>query len=290
MNTAIRPLTDIRCLLGEGPVWSVAEQALYWVDIEAPAVHRWYWGTGETHTWPLPALVGALAVRERGGLVLALRTGIHTFDPASGELTFIADPEADLPGTRYNDGTVDPAGRFWIGGMVLTGEPRSAGLYRFSADGTATQVMSGIGCSNGIGFSPDGAVMYYTDTVTRKIMRYDFDMASGEISHPTVFAVDEDCNPDGLTVDADGFVWGAKWDGSRIVRYAPDGSIERVVPLPVQRPTSLAFGGPDLRTIFITTARIDLTPEELETQPLAGRLLVIDDAGVTGLPESLTVL
>ena len=290
MTSAVRPLTEIRCLLGEGPVWSVAEQALYWVDIEAPAVHRWSWSTSETQTWTLPALVGALAIREQGGLVLALRTGIHTFDPASGELTFVADPEAELPGTRYNDGTVDPAGRFWIGGMVVTGEPRSAGLYRFAADGTATQMLSGIGCSNGMGFSPDGALMYHTDTETKTIVRYDFDVATGDMDNPTVFAVDDEGNPDGLTVDAEGFVWGAKWDGSRIVRYGPDGSIDRVVPLPVQRPTSLAFGGPDLRTLFITTATIDLTPEQLETQPLAGRLLVIDQAGATGQPEPLTIL
>ena len=290
MNSAIRPLTHVVCTLGEGPVWSVGEQALYWVDIEGPAVHRWTWGATEAESWPLPALVGALALRQQGGLVLALRTGIHTFDPASGELTFVADPAAELPGTRYNDGTVDPAGRFWIGGMVLDGEPRSAGLYRFSGDGRWTQMLSGIGCSNGAGFSPDGSIMYYTDTVTRKIMRFDFDVATGDISHPTVFAVDDDCDPDGLTVDADGYVWGAKWDGFRIARYRPDGSVDRVIPLPVQRPTSLAFGGPDLRTLFVTTARVDLTAAQLRTQPLAGRLLVIDDPGTTGRPEPLTVL
>src|ERR1700712_4039043 len=290
MPPAIRPLTHVVCTLGEGPVWSVGEQALYWIDIEAPALYRWAWAARGVPSWPLPALVGAIALREQGGLVLALRTGIHTFDLTSGELTFVADPEAELPGTRYNDGTVDPAGRFWIGGMVLTGEAGSAGLYRFSAEGVATRMLSGIGCSNGTGFSPDGTVMYYTDTVTKTIVRYDFDVVTGDIRNPTVFAADDDSNPDGLTVDADGFIWGVKWDGSRIVRYAPDGSIDRVVPLPVQRPTSLAFGGPDLRTIFITTARIDLTPEQLEAQPLAGRLLVIDDAGVTGLPEPLTVL
>jgi L-arabinonolactonase len=290
MTTAIRPLTEINCLLGEGPVWSVAEKALYWIDIESPALHRWYWGASETQTWSLPALVGALAIRERGGLVLALRTGIHTFDLTSGELTFVADPEGELPGTRYNDGTVDPAGRFWIGGMVLTGEPRAAGMYRFSADGVAVKVLSGIGCANGAGFSPDGTVMYHTDSDTRTITRYEFDAATGDIRNPTVFVSDDDCTPDGLTVDAQGFVWSAKWDGSRIVRYAPDGSIDRVIPVPVQRPTSVTFGGPDLRTLIITTARNDLTPEELETQPLAGRLLVIDDAGVTGLPEPLTAL
>ncbi len=238
----------------------------------------------------MPALVGALALRERGGLVVALRTGIHTFDPASGDLTFVADPEADLPGTRYNDGTVDPAGRFWIGGMVLTGEPKAAGLYRFSPDGVPTQMLSGIGCSNGIGFSPDGTAMYYTDTETKTIVRYDFDVATGEMRTPTVFATDDDCNPDGLAVDADGFVWGVKWDGSRIVRYAPDGSIDRVIPLPVSRPTSVAFGGPDLRALFITTASVDLSAEELDSQPLAGRVLVVDDVGVTGQPEPSTVL
>ncbi len=290
MNSAIRPLTHVVCALGEGPVWSVAEQALYFVDIEAPALHRWTWGAGEVESWPLPALVGAIALRERGGLLVALRTGIHTFDLTSGELRFVTDPEAEVPGTRYNDGTVDPAGRFWIGGMVLDGEPGSAGLHRISAGGVVTQVLSGIGCSNGAGFSPDGTVMYYTDTETRTIVRYDFELSSGDIRNPSVFAVDDDCSPDGLTVDADGFVWGAKWDGSRIVRYAPDGSVDLVVPMPVQRPTSLAFGGPDLRTLFITTARTGLTRSELDGQPLAGRLLVIDDPGASGLPEALTVL
>ncbi len=290
MTTDIRPLTHVNCSLGEGPVWSVGEQALYWIDIEAPALHRWAWGASAAQSWSLPSLVGALAIRAQGGLLLALRTGIHTFDLTSGELTFVADPEAELAGTRYNDGTVDPAGRFWIGGMVLDGEPKTAGLYRFSADGSWTRVLSGIGCSNGAGFSPDGSVMYYTDTETRTIVRYDFDIDSGDIRNPSLFAVDDDCSPDGLTVDADGFVWGAKWDGSRIVRYAPDGSMDRVIPMPVQRPTSLAFGGPDLRTLFITTARVGLTPQQLEAQPLAGRLLVLDDPGVPGLPEALTVL
>ena len=132
--------------------------------------------------------------------------------------------------------------------------------------------------------------MYHTDSATRTITGYDFDLASGDLSNPRSFAIDTDCDPDGLTVDADGFVWGAKWDGSRIVRYAPDGSVDRVVPVPVSRPTSLAFGGPDLRTLFITTAGVGLTAAELAGQPLAGRLLVIDDPGVAGLPEPLTVL
>lgn len=290
MISAARALTPVVCTLGEGPVWSVAEQALYWIDIEAPTLYRWAWGAAEAQRWPLPSLVGALAIREQGGLVLALRTGIHTFDLRSGELTFVADPESDLPGTRYNDGTVDPAGRFWIGGMVLNGAPGSAGLYRFSADGSWARVLSGVGCSNGIGFSPDGTVMYYTDTVTGTILRYDFDVATGDIRNASVFATDDDCSPDGLTVDADGYVWGAKWDGSRIVRYGPDGSVDRVIPVPVQRPTSLAFGGPDLRTLFITTAMIDLTESQRAAQPLAGRLLVIDDPGATGLPEPVTVL
>lgn len=277
-------------LLGEGPVWSVADQCLYWVDIEGLLVHRWAWGAEVVRTWPMPSMVGALAVRAQGGLVVALQNGVHTLDLTTGDLTFVVDPEGDLPGTRYNDGTVDPAGRFWIGGMVLDGEPGSSGLYRIGADGSSTTVLTGIGCGNGAGFSPDGRTMYYTDSVTRTIQAFDFDVDSGGLVNPRVFAVDDDCDPDGLTVDIDGFVWGAKWDGGRLVRYAPDGAIDRVVPLPVRRPTSIAFGGPDLRTVFVTTARTGLSDGELAAAPLSGRVLVIDGVGVAGRPEPLTVL
>lgn len=290
MTESVRPLTDVSCVLGEGPVWSGADQALYWIDIEGQAVHRWAWGASDTESWQLPALVGCLAIRERGGLVVALRTGIHTLDLNSAQLDFVVDPEVDLPGNRYNDGTVDPAGRFWIGGMVLTGEPRSAGLYRIEPDGRYHRVLSGLGCSNGIGFSPDAKIMYHTDSETRTITAYDVDIETGEIFRPRNFVVDDGCTPDGLTVDAQGFVWSAKWDGARLVRYAPDSSIDRIVPLPIQRPTSVAFGGPDLRTLFITSARTGMSPGELAGQPLAGRLLVIDDVGVAGLREPLTRL
>lgn len=277
-------------LLGEGPVWSVAEGCLYWVDIEGMMVHRWVWGTQVVRTWPMPAMVGALAVRAQGGLIVALRSGIHTLDLTTGDLTFRLDPEGELPGTRYNDGTVDPAGRFWIGGMVLAGEPASAGLHRIEAGGGSSTVLTGIGCSNGIGFSPDGRVMYYTDSATRTIQAYDFDVATGEMTRPRVFAVDTDCVPDGLTVDADGFIWGAKWDGGRLVRYAPDGSVDRVITMPVPRPTSIAFGGPDLQTLFVTTARTGLSAPELAQAPLSGQVLVIDDVGVVGRADPLTVL
>jgi L-arabinonolactonase len=278
------------CLLGEGPVWSVADQCLFWVDIEGRMVHRWQWATEQVRSWPMPCMVGALAIRQQGGLVLALQNGIHLMDLSTGDLTFVLDPEGDVPGTRYNDGTVDPSGRFWIGGMVLDGEPASARLYRIESDGRATTMLTGIGCGNGAGFSPDGKVMYYTDSATRTIRAFDFDVTTGEMKNPVDFVVDHDCTPDGLAVDAEGFVWGVKWGGARLVRYAPDGTIDRVIPLPVPQPTSIAFGGPDLRTMFVTTARTGLSAEELAAAPLSGRVLVIDDVGVTGRADPLTSL
>lgn len=296
MSSDVRPLTQSwidppgPSLLGEGPVWSVREQALYWVDIEGLLVHRWQWGTEQVRTWPVPCMIGALALREQGGLVVALQNGIHTMDLTTGDLTFVVDPEGDVPGTRYNDGTVDAAGRFWIGGMVLDGAPASAGLYRIEADGRWFGMLTGLGCGNGAGFSPDGTVMYYTDSATKTIQAFDFDVATGDVSSPRDFAVDVDCDPDGLTVDAEGFVWGAKWGGGRLVRYAPDGSIDRVVPVPVPQPSSIAFGGPELRTMFITTARSGMSGAELDLAPLSGQMLVIDDVGVTGRADPLTTL
>ncbi|MET3808046.1 sugar lactone lactonase YvrE [Nakamurella sp. UYEF19] len=300
--TAVRPLGDSWAagpgpsVLGEGPVWSVRDQSLYWVDIEGLLVHRWAWGTEVVESWPVPSLIGALAIRERGGLIVALRSGIHTFDPATGALEFLVDPEGHNAGTRYNDGTVDAAGRFWIGGMVMEGVPRSAGLYRIEADAnsttlpTVTTVLTGLGCANGAGYAPDGKTMYHTDSDTRTITAFDFDITSGDLSNPRDFAVEDDCNPDGLTVDTEGFVWSAKWDGARVVRHAPDGSIDRVLPMPVPRPTSVAFGGPDLRTLFVTSARTGLSAEQLAAAPLSGHLLVVGDVGVAGTAESTTAL
>jgi sugar lactone lactonase YvrE len=259
--------------LGEGPVWSSPDAVLWWVDITGHAVRRLDPRTGELQRYAMPSDVGCAVPSVRGDLLVALRDGIHRFDPASGELTQVADPEPDL-NTGFNDGKVDPRGRFWCGTYDLDEARPLGSLYRLDQDGTLTRQVEGVIESNGLDWSPDATAMYYTDSGARTITVYDFDIDTGTIENGRLFAHDDDCTPDGLAVDAEGYVWSAKWDGWRIVRYAPDGRVDRVLELPVQRPTSLAFGGPDLEDLYVTTAWYDFDEATRAAQPLAGRLLM----------------
>jgi sugar lactone lactonase YvrE len=274
-------------LLGEGPVWSERHRALYWVDIKRPRLRRWTPGTEAVTDWPLPADVGSFALRARGGAVVALRTGLHLLDLDSGAVTAICDPENGRPENRFNDGKCDRRGRFWAGTMRDDESAPDGSLYRLDADHSCTRMLSGVICSNGLGWSPDGTTLYYTDTWTRRIDAIEFDPETGALGARRAFARDDvpgEGVPDGLTVDSEGGVWSAKWDGWRVVRYAPDGSVDRVVPLPVQRPTSVAFGGPDLDTLYVTSARIGLDPAALRQAPQSGGLFAFHP-GVRGLPE-----
>ncbi len=220
-------------MLGEGPIWSPAESALYWLDIEERHVYRLDAKDldaedAEPRRWDVPVKPGCLALRRGGGLIVALQTGVHALDLDTGALTLLVAPEPDRPTHRLNDGSADANGRLWVGSMDDKEETASGSLYRIGPDRTATPALGGLLVSNGIGWSPDGATMYHADSPTRTITAYDFDLAAGAISNPRPFAVDDGCYPDGLTVDAEGYVWSAKWDGWRVVRYAPDGSIDRV--------------------------------------------------------------
>ncbi len=272
--------------LGEGPVWSPDEQALYWVDIVRPALQRWHPQSGAYHHWKLPSDIGSFALREIGGAVVALRTGLAFLDFESGEITPVVDPEADQPFTRFNDGKCDQRGRFWAG-TIDEESPRTRGaLYCLDSTGNCRLMQVGVGISNGLGWSPDNRTMYYTDSRKHRIYAYDFDLDRGSISNQRVFAQTPDSYvPDGLSVDAEGFVWSAKWDGWKIVRYAPDGSVDAEVRLPVQRPTSCAFGGPELRHLYITSAKVDLMAEELAQQPEAGNIFVLE-TDTQGLPAA----
>ena len=271
--------------LGEGPVWSPEEQALYWVDIVKAKLQRWHPESGEYRFWQLPNDIGSFALRKTGGAIVALRTGFAFLDFDSGEVSPIFDPEADLSFTRFNDGKCDRAGRFWAGTMDEEGPNTRGALYRFDPNASCTLMQPGIGISNGLGWSPDNRIMYYTDSVKHQIYAFDFDFDTGTIHNQKIFAeTPEAYVPDGLCVDAEGFVWSAKWDGWKVVRYAPDGSVDLEVQLPVQRPTSCMFGGPELRDLYITSASIGLTTGELEKQPEAGCVFVVKNAG-QGLPE-----
>jgi sugar lactone lactonase YvrE len=286
-------MTDVRCVLraeavlGEGAVWDVAGQALYWVDIKGRRVHRYDPARERDEQWPVAEDVGSLAVRAAGGLLLALRSGFHVFDPATGRTTPVAAPEADRAENRFNDGKTDRQGRFWAGSMHDPETRPTGALYRLDPDLTCRRLIDGIVCSNALGWSPDARTMYHADTCARTVWAWDFDPARGEIANRRTFVqVPADAGaPDGATVDAEGFVWLAHWNGWRVTRYDPSGRIDRVIRLPVQRPTCPAFGGPGLDVLYVTSATIGLSAAERARQPWAGGLLALDP-GVRGLPET----
>ncbi|MFG3284489.1 SMP-30/gluconolactonase/LRE family protein [Streptomyces sp. NPDC048111] len=264
--------------LGEGPTWDAASGRLIWVDILSSRIHTYHPGTGRRTVMPTEQHVGAAKPRAGGGLVVNLRDGIGLYGP-EGSRSFrwlLRDP---VPGRRANDAAVAPDGALWAGTMRYDEAPGGGTLARVAPDGRSTTVLGDVSVSNGIGWSPDGQLMYYIDTPTRTVDVFDFD---GQLAHnrkPFTSVETGAGHPDGLTVDAAGGVWVALWDGGAVHRYAPDGSLDHVVELPVRRPTACAFGGPGLTDLYITSARVGpATPH-----PLAGSLLVVPGAG-RGLP------
>ena len=275
--------TDI---LGESPLWDDRAQCLYWLDIRLPALRRLCPATGQVNSWPLPSLAGAIALTDDHRLLVALAQYIALFDPSSGTLTpFVtAPPQPDSH--RFNDGRCDAQGRFWVGSMHnLTRAPEGV-LYCLEGSGSMVPVRTGICIPNSLAFSPDSRTMYFADSLRYAIFAHDYDLATGTMGVERVFAASTPpAFADGSAVDAEGFVWNAQFNGSRLVRYAPDGCIDRVLPLPVQRPTCCAFGGVDLDVLYITTASQGMSQIDMLAQPLAGALLAIE-VGVCGLPEA----
>jgi len=276
-------------VVGESPVWCSRERVLYWVDITGRKIHRFWPATRKSDAFDLPHPVTALAVRSRGGLVLLLRKKFAFFDLATRQLSYLDDPEADKPENRFNDAKCDREGRFWAGTMgdVHWDAPCGA-LYRLDPDGTITCHQTDVICANGMGWSPDNRTMYFTESFRYAIFAYDFDSAGGKLSNRRVFASLDAKGPgfpDGLTVDTEGHVWSVHNAVGRVVRYTPAGEIERVVELPVPRPCGCAFGGENLDTLYITTARETLTPAQIAQYPLSGSLFAAD-IGVCGLPEA----
>jgi len=274
-------------VLGEVPRWHPLERALYWIDAFKPAVHRLDPASGKLESFTPPEKLGSFAPRAGGGLLIAGRGGLAHYDPASGTLDRIVDPEGGGAVNILNDGRCDRRGRFWVGSMSKTMERASGSLYRLER-GHLAAVDDGIWVANGVCWSPDERRMYLADSHVKTIFVYEFDLAAGTIGPRRVFATmgDRPGVPDGSSVDAEGFIWNAVFDGSCLLRYAPDGRVNRIVQLPVSRPTACAFGGADLATLYLTTARFRLAPERLAAEPLAGGLLALD-VGVKGLPEPL---
>jgi L-arabinonolactonase len=287
MTADISCVAQTQDVLGEVPRWHPAERALYWIDAFKPAIHRLDPASGALDSWTPPEKLGSFAPRAGGGLLIAGRNGLAHYDPANGRLERIADPEAGGAVNILNDGRCDRRGRFWVGSMSRTMEHASGRLYRLE-HGRLDAVDDGIWVANGVCWSPDDTKMYFADSHVKTIFVYDFDLAAGTLGPRRVFAAmgERPGVPDGSSVDADGFVWNAVFGAGCVVRYAPDGRIDRTVALPVSRPTACAFGGHDLATLYITTARFRLAPDRLAAETHAGGLLALD-AGVRGLPEPM---
>jgi sugar lactone lactonase YvrE len=279
-------VVDCKNVLGEGAVWCPREQLLWWIDISSPTLWRFEPRSGRVEHWPLPKPPGSFALRKHGGFLFAFRNGFATLEEPGGELDWRDVPGLALGDERFNDGKTDRAGRFWTGTLDRKLGAAIGRLYRVEPDFGVTAMDRGFTISNGIGWSPDDRIMYFTDTPSRRIYRYDFDAAVGRIANRRVFVEVEPGHggPDGMTVDAEGCVWSAQFDRWCIHRYAPDGTLERSIRLPVQRPTTCMFGGPDLATLYVTSARMDLAADALAAQPHAGGLFALDP-GVRGLPE-----
>jgi sugar lactone lactonase YvrE len=284
------PVGDVVAVLGEGPYWVPEDSCLLWVDIPNGLLFRTEIPSGATASTSLGAASAAFPAL--GGGILTSggnRLTLHTRQPAAGN-GWVSRTVAEVPARddiRFNDASVDPAGRVWVGSMH-TGETEPLGtLYRLDAGRVLTPVVTGVTVSNGLGWSPDGSRLYYADSPMRRIDVFDYDPATGEAFQRRVFAdlSGADGVPDGLTVDLDGCVWVAMWGGGALRRLTPRGQQDAVLPLPVSRPTSCAFGGQDLTELYVTTASIDMTEAERAAEPLAGRLLRLLP-GPSGLPSA----
>jgi sugar lactone lactonase YvrE len=272
-------------VLGEGPLWSAELQCLLFVDIKKPSILKWC-PNGPAAIFPLQKEIGAIALCKNGGIVAALKDEFALIQLEPFTLTPIVLPEPEPLGNRFNDGKCDPAGRFWAASMDDACASPTGAIWRLSADLKVDRMSEGYVVGNGFGWSPDGKTMYFTDSHNRTIFAYPFDQASGSLGKRRCFAVvpDDEGYPDGLTVDADGHVWSAHWDGGKITRYRPDGTVDYFIPMPVPRPTSLAFGGADFRQLYVTSASIGLSVQQIQESPLSGGLFVVE-AGVAGRPE-----
>jgi sugar lactone lactonase YvrE len=281
-------------LLGESPLWHPAEQVLYWCDIPGHQLNRFDPASGAHREWAFGTDVGCCAPLHDGGLLLALRDGLVRFDTASGKSEALAKAPYDTAVERFNDGKADARGRFWVGTIHEPREPRAA-LYRFAGE-RLDKMASDITVSNGLAWSPDARTMYWADTKAHAVYAMDYDIGDGSLSRRRVFAQfpfksagqaleSYGGRPDGAAMDAEGHYWIAMFEGARVLRIAPDGSIDREIALPVRCPTMPCFGGRDLKTLYITTSREKRPADELAREPLAGCVLQLR-VDVAGLPAN----
>ena len=285
----IEVVVDVKTTLGEGPLWDVEQERLYWIDSFDGRVFRATAAGGEIRCWDVPQKIGSMALRKDGaGAVVSLARGFHLLDFKSGEVSLVVDPEPDKINNRLNDGKVDKHGRFVAGSMDTMEEGPNGALYRLDPDFSLHKLDNGIIVSNGPCWSPDGATFYFADTWTGEIWAYDYDQSTGAASNRRTFVkVDRSRGgaADGSTVDAEGCVWNALVYDGRVVRYDPTGRVDRVIDMPVKKVTSVMFGGPKLDILFVTSMAKPPLPRFPGDGLLRGSLFAIYDLGVKGLPE-----
>jgi sugar lactone lactonase YvrE len=270
-------------LVGESAIWHEVESALYWVDIEGLTVNRLHAASGKFSSWKMGSNPSALAIDENNFLVVATRERLLRLNTTDGAETPIADAPYDTSKVRFNDGRVDPAGRFWIGTMYEPRDQPAAEMYVLARDNLRCAWRGGMTNSNGLAWSLDGRTMFHADTTTHRIDCYDFDVATGEHSNRRTIltfptdktAPDYGGRPDGATMDSEGMYWVAMFEGGRVLRISPTGEILREIKLPVRCPTSVCFGGPDLRTLYITSASQGRSSEEIAQYPHTGKVVSV---------------
>jgi sugar lactone lactonase YvrE len=276
-----------RCIVGEGALWDPLDQALYFIDVIGKRVHRHDPASGETRSWATPDIVGALALRERGGAVVAVRDGLHALDFETGAVEPIARHGADPARVIFNDGKVDRRGRFVVGLSDLDFDAAApqGGLYSLGAGHRLSRLAGDISLSNGPCWSPDDKTLYFSDTHRKTTYTFDYDIETGAVAgrRALIDTTSLGGEPDGATVDADGLIWMGVYRGGKIAAFRPDGRLERVVDMPVRMAVSLSFGGPKLDQLYVTT--IDPTFFREPADAAAGHVYVIEDLGVRGLPE-----
>ena len=287
MSAEAKCVLQKKALVGECPRWHPAEQKLYWVDIYEPSLNAFDPATGENRRWVMPERIGCFAFRKGGGFIAGMQSGIAFItlgETASVKRVFELQPHN--PEMRFNDGRCDPAGRFWAGAIEESLTQPVGTLYRFDPDGRCHRMVESLICANGLAFSPDGRTLYHSDSRKDQVYAWDFDRETGAIRNQRSFIEMDgrEGRPDGAAVDAQGYYWICHVGAWHVARYAPDGRIDRVIGLPVQRPTMCAFGGKNLDVLYVTSATYPLPEKALAKQPLAGSLFAID-VGVRGLPE-----
>jgi len=280
-------IADHTCLLGEGPVWDARKNTICWIDILNGEIHEFNPETKTRQTIPVGQLIGSFAVCNDGNFIAALQRGFAFVNRQNGDVNRIADPEKDLPGNRFNEGKCDPAGRFWAGTMALSEETGAGNLYVLEHDLKPKKVISDVSISNGLAWSNDHRTLFYIDSPTRQVVAYDYEKSTGAISNRrTVIEItSEEGFPDGMTIDSEGMLWIGHWNGWQVAQWNPlTGKKLFQIKMPVAKVTSCTFGGVDLRDLYITTAKVDLTEKELKEQPLAGSLFVVPNCGFKGVP------